>query len=513
MNQSNIVVVGGGFAGWLTSLYAKKAFPHNNVTVIESQSIGILGAGEGSVPYLVGLLQFLDVPLADLISKCKSTVKNGIKFEGWSEKNYQYFHAFDPSNRNAPLSQSDYINNPYLQPKMFSLYLENMMRKANPDEFNFMAKLSYKSRVPFLLKPTNFEDPIMNLGELSYWSIHFDAVLIAEYMKSLATSRGVALIDGKVSSFSSDPAGNITAINLEGGYSVDTDFIFDCSGLHRLIVGKHLNSEWDSYSSFLPVNKAIPFFIHDEEPVPYTSAIAMDFGWMWKIPLQHRTGAGYVFDSTMVSEDDAKSELDRRMGYEVDSPRTIDFNAGAYKEIWINNVLAIGLSGGFIEPLEASSIWMFSRNLERFFSDKSNLLRPTDFSRQRFNEAAKREADQIRDFIYLHYVNDKAHTPFWKDFVENNPAPDFIAQVLETVQHRPPYESEINDRMYWDSYYQIIFGNNMYNQEAFYRFYIDNYNGGDLPHAYDQILARQRSAVLPALTVKEFTKLMNSGAP
>lgn len=500
--MKDIVVVGGGFAGWLTALYANKSFPKSNVIVIESQSIGILGAGEGSVPYLVGLLQFLDIPLTDLIINCKSTIKNGIKFDGWSEKNKEYFHAFDPGNRNHSICHYAFQGKEFESPKSFPLYLESFMKKRSTDDFNYMAKLSAKNKVPFIKNNDNSNNSIMNFVETSYWSIHFDAALIAKYMKDIALSRNIQLIDGIVSSFTHKENGDIENICLQDGSVIHSDFIFDCSGLHRLIIGKHFNSEWDSYGNYLPVKKAIPFFIK-EEPAPYTSAIAMDYGWMWKIPLQHRTGAGYVFDSDFINEDRAKEELDKFIGYEVESPRTIPFNPGSYKEIWINNVIAIGLSGGFIEPLEASSIWMFARNLERFFSDKTNISNP-QINRDRFNAQAKKEADQIRDFIYLHYLTDKTNNDFWKFFAKNNETPDSIKEVLEIIKFRPPYESEINDRMYWDSYYQIIFGNNIFNHEGFFNFYINNYNHGRVSKGYDELVQRQNNSVLTCVSMKDF---------
>ena len=495
--MTNVVVVGGGLSGWLTALYAKWAFPDFHVGVVYSEEIGILGAGEGSVPSLLSLFDYLDIDTKELISKTKASIKNGIRYMGWSDGNPDYFHAFDPEFKRFDLSHKSFKNYFYTQPPVYPLYLENFYYRQHIDQFNFMARLSRYDKVPI----TKDDKKLSNYG------IHFDASLIAKYLKDKGFEREIRHYNNVVSGFSYDEQGNISSILFEGGEKVNADIVFDCTGLHRLIIGNHFESEWISFSDYLPMKRAIPFSIEGQQPFPHTGAIAMDYGWMWQIPLQHRVGAGYVFDSDFIDEDQAKKELDEKAGYEVDTGNAFSINPGTYKNIWVKNVVAVGLSAGFLEPLEANSIWIFTRALERFFRDKKNVINPSDFDRQIFNQAHLKDMEDVRDFLYLHYITDKSNTKFWSEFLNNKKTPDFIENILEIIKYRPPYEHELmgDGRMYWDSYYPIIFGNNIINKEAFKTYYENNeYVDTELPWHYNRLIAEQEKASKDCITLSEY---------
>ena len=500
--MSNIVVVGGGLSGWITALYAKWAFPDYHVGVVYPEDIGILGAGEGSVPSLVSLFSFLDISVDELVKETKSTLKNGIRYIGWSNENPDYFHAFDPEFKRFDLSHKSFKNYFYTQPQVYPLYLENLYHKQHIDQFNFMSRLSRYNKVPI----TQGGDQLSNYG------IHFDASLIAEFLKKKGLEREIRHYDNKVTGFSYDESGNVTAVLIDEDEKVNADFVFDCTGLHRLIVGNHPDSNWISFEEYLPMKKALPFSINDQEPFPHTGAIAMDYGWMWQIPLQHRVGAGYVFDSDFIDEAQAKEEIEKKAGCEINPGPLFEINPGTYENIWVKNIVAVGLSGGFLEPLEANSIWIFTRALERFFSDKSNVKNPSDFNRKVFNKAYLKDMEEVRDFIYLHYLTDKDNTEFWKDFSVNKKMPPFIENLMEIINNRPPYELELLDdgRMYWDSYYPIIFGNNIINKEAFRKYYEDNeYLDTELPWKYNKLIAEQEKASRDCLTLKEYLEGIN----
>lgn len=496
-----ISIVGGGLSGWLTSLYAKKIFPEHDIVVIESSEVGILGAGEGSVPSLINLFKFLDIDVHKLFSDTQSTFKNGIRYINWSSTNPDYFHGFDPGFRKRDLSHFAYKTHYYTEPQNYPLYLENIYRNDNIDNFNFMSRLSRENKIP-IIKSDN--------SQVSNWAIHFDAGLIAKFMKNIAVSRGVIHKDAKVSGFSNDESGNVKYIIFDDGTFNETDFVFDCTGLHRLIIGKHFSTKWNSFSEYLPAKRAVPFFIYDQPPFPHTGALAMDYGWMWQIPLQHRIGAGYVFDSDFINEDQAVAEIEGKLGFKIEVPRTFKIVPGFYERQWVNNVVAIGLSASFVEPLEANSIWMFTRNLERLFSDRSNILNPNKDKADLFNAMAARDAEDVRDFIFLHYVTDKKSNNFWQDFTKNNRVPDHISELLKISKSRPPYEYEImgHAKMYWDSYYQIMYGNGIISKEVAEKYYHDNYLDRELPSVYNLLIENQKDFVKQCYSMSEYINII-----
>jgi tryptophan halogenase len=200
----------------------------------------------------------------------------------------------------------------------------------------------------------------------------------------------------------------------------------------------------------------------------------MDYGWMWQIPLQHRYGAGYVFDSDFISEDDAKKEIDSLVGFEVESPRTFCFDAGNYKDIWINNCLAIGLSSGFLEPLEATSIWQAILNLEKFFSNPYNLFSRDKKLKELYNKRFVEETQAIVDFLYLHYITDKDNTEFWKNFTRNNKMPEKIKYLMEINNSRIINFKDFDQTilfLYFD-YIKVMDGNNILNDSIDKQFYL-----------------------------------------
>jgi tryptophan halogenase len=434
----NIVVVGGGTSGWLTAIYAKKIFPEKNIILIESEEYGILGAGEGATPNFVSFLNFLEISIFDLIKNCKSTIKNGIKFTNWSKNNGSYFHPFSSTNS----ASNDYnfmLENKYLEnDTTFSHYCASLKNHKSKD-YVFSEKISNKMLVPFIQNENN------QLLDLSYISIHFDAKLLANYLRLIGEKRGIIRKEGIVDKIFNDKDGYIYKIKTKTE-EIECDFVFDCSGFKKLIIGNHYKSLWRSYSDILPAKKAIPFFLEmDKEIPPYTESIAMNYGWMWKIPLQHRYGCGYVFDSNLISDEDAIKEIESFLGFEPQYAKkekgAFSFSAGCFEKVWINNCLSIGLSSGFVEPLEATSIMQTIFTLQRFMSDKQNLYTKNNFVKQKFNDIYLKDTEDIVDFLYLHYVTNKNNTTFWKNFTKNNKMPKTISYVLQVCKDKVLFDS------------------------------------------------------------------------
>ena len=392
--KKKIIIVGGGTAGWLSALYVQKLYKDTaDIILVESDEVGILGAGEGSVPSVIGFLTNLDIDTYDFFLKTNSTHKIGISFENWNGDGKSFLHDFYSSDTKLnPTAEFEYLG--YLMDNNMDIN-EHMLAKI----------IAYNNLSPF----SN------NNIELVSHSLHFDAHLVADYLKSIGLERGIIRIEGKIADFGQDVYGNVRNIKLENNITIDNiHFVFDCSGFARLIIGKLYNTEWISYEDKLTVNSALPFQLPIDEGhiKPYTKAIAMKYGWMWQIPLQNRWGCGYVFDDNYINSDEAKKEVEDLLGHSIDNNRTIKFEAGRYKNIWVKNCIAIGLSSGFIEPLEATAINMVTLLLKMLNKFDIDYINGTTIGN--YNLEYGLVTDDIVDFLQFHYITKRNDTPFWK---------------------------------------------------------------------------------------------------
>ena len=451
----SIVVVGGGTAGWLTALYAKKQLPNDNITVIESAEIGILGAGEGSTPMLIEFLNHLGVSISDLVKDCDATIKNGIKFTNWNNDNDFYYHGFY---NDSKIGDAFYSHLNPSAAKVASIAINNGLK-----EVDFSEKVSEKNKVPVVFRAKKHKNKLLDLENLSGISVHFNATKLANKLKEVALSRGIKIVEGKIKAVDLNDKNYVKSLVLENSEAVQCDFVFDCSGFHRLIIGKTFNSKWKSYKEFLPVNSAIPFFtdMTDEIP-PYTEAIAMKYGWMWKIPLQTRFGCGYVYDSSLISEQEAVEEIESLLGYVPVYPRKdkggFKFDAGCYEETWINNCVAIGLAGNFIEPLEATSIFVSMIQIGTFFNTADHITGRSDDLREKFNKDILDINTIISDFIYFHYMTLRKDTEFWQKFSYEN-APENIKEKINIWKDRLP--NDLDNQHVWQSVSWLAVGSGL----------------------------------------------------
>lgn len=413
MNKK-MVVVGGGTAGWLTALFVRNIFPNAEMVVVESSKLDILGAGEGSTPNLVEMLKDLGISIYDVIKHTNATFKTGIKFTNWHGDDTSYFH---------PFHEGEYFLN-------FDLPLwafEEIGKGNNLDLFSLNSYCSDQNKLDVYF---DHNEGIFKFNVID--AIHFDARKLAEFLRSVAQARNIEVIDTIVEDIVTDADGNITSLKCENNLSIDCDFVFDCSGFKRLIIGKFFNSEWNDYTKKLPVNKALPFFLPAEKDhiPPYTEAIAMKNGWIWKIPLQHRYGCGYVFSDNHTTKEDAKNEIFSLFG-DVDIPREFDFDPGFYKKIWIKNCIAFGLSSGFVEPLEATTI-MTQIVMLKFFESKCmpGLINNDEKYKELFSNVFSGLMIEIMDFIQLHYLTQRKDSNFWSNFSKENIISDKIIKLL-----------------------------------------------------------------------------------
>lgn len=450
-----IVVVGGGTAGWLTALKAQRSYPDLDITVIESKDIGILGAGEGSTPFLVDFFDHLDIPLSDLIKNCDATIKNGIKFTNWNNDGEFYYHGFSTTDRSLGFEA---VSNKYLSNS--PLIVATLALNDSINEIDFTEKISEAKKVPFVLEGSKRDfgfvskkDPIDDYKKIGNMSLHINAVKLADRLREIGTKRGIKLVDGIIKDVLLDEKDYVKSLVLDNNEKIYCDFVFDCSGFHRLIIGKVYNSKWKSYADFLQVDSAVPFFVEMTDKIPsYTEAIAMKYGWIWKIPLQTRFGCGYVYDSSLISEAEAIKEIEEFLGYEPVYPRKdkggFKFSAGCYEEPWINNCVAIGLAANFVEPLEATSLWVSMVGLTNIFSSPDFLINNCQEIRSEFNKLILDMNDDVSNFIYFHYMTLRKDTEFWKKFTYEN-APKNLQEKINNWENRLP--NKLDSSEYWSA--------------------------------------------------------------
>jgi len=410
----NISILGGGTAGWLTALFLKELLPNSNITLIQSKEVGIIGVGEATTPHIVNFLKTLKIDPIEIIKKTNGSVKNGISFENWNGDGQKYFHGFKDNLINFSV-KNIFDNNCY------DFYIKNLIENnLSPKEFIYQTKISYENKID--LSNTN-------------WALHFDASMLANYLEHIGSSRNIKIIEGVYKTAELNENGFITALVLENNISIKTDLVFDCSGFSRLLIGKLYQSRWISYKQHLPMKKGIPFWLETSKEIqPYTSCIAMKYGWIWKIPLQHRTGSGYIFDSDFINEDQALSEAEEHFGQKLKINKIIPFEAGRYEQAWIKNCISIGLSSSFIEPLESTSIWNTIIQLEMLRHFVNEFQDPSENSIKLYNEIVANNMDDKLHFVYLHYLTKRNDSEFWKNFRNNYPPPKEFETRLELIK-------------------------------------------------------------------------------
>jgi tryptophan halogenase len=456
---SKVVIVGGGAAGWLSALYANKISPTSDITVIESESIGILGAGEGSVPTLTSFLQFLEINEKEFIKETNATHKLGIMFENWNGDNKDYFHSFNTIHQKFNYAYDDdgEIVNAYTG----YLYQHNLPFVLG----EITEQIARANKSPFV------KNVIDGTNQVANYSYHFDAHLVAKYLRKIAEKRGVKRVEGIVENFTQDSQGNVTEIILKDN-KVSCTFVFDCSGFKRLLIGKLFNSPWKSYANHLKVNTALAFQLpqFEDKIEPYTKGICMKNGWMWQIPLQNRIGCGYVFDSNYITEEEAELEIQELLGHPVTIVNRIKFNAGAYEKVWINNCLAIGLSSAFTEPIEATSIFssinsLWGLNKSHFDNYNQNFI-------DQYNTFIRKMNDDVLDFLYFHYLTKRNDSKFWQEYKSTTIVPKTLNDLLQLWNQKPLTTQQLQKHPFGlHSWLQVGFGLDYFEKQSYIKEY------------------------------------------
>ncbi len=398
----DILIVGGGTAGWMTAaVFAHMlASSRYRVRLVESDSIGTVGVGEATIPGIVSFNKMLGIDENEFLRRTQGTFKLGIQFVNWGSVGDRYMHPFGVlGNTLGFLPFYNYWLKYYQQGKT-----------AQIEEFSVSAQAALRGR---FMPSANL--PNSPLSQITY-AYHFDAGLYARFLRDYAEARGVQRLEGEiVDTRLRGSDGYIESVQLKDGRKLAADLFIDCSGFRGLLIDGAMNGGYEDWSNYLPCDRAVtvPSGTLQELP-PYTRATAHDAGWQWRIPLQRRTGNGYVYSSRFTDDESARNTLLNNLeGEPLAEPSLIRFRTGMRKRFWVNNCVAIGLSAGFLEPLESTSIHLIQAGISKLlmlFPDK----RVDAVDVQKYNDQMAEDYLAIRDFVVLHYkLTQRRDSRFW----------------------------------------------------------------------------------------------------
>jgi tryptophan 7-halogenase len=415
----SIAIVGGGTAGWMTAASLAKFLKnlHVRIRLIESEQIGTVGVGEATIPPIMEYIRALGIDENDLIRKTKSTFKLAIEFKDWTRIGHSYMHPFGQTGLD-------------MGPVAFSAYWLKALREGNAsrlEEYSLQAAAAYGGK---FMRPVNVANsPVAGIT----YALHFDASLFARYLRTIAEAGGVERTEGRVQSVSlKSEDGFISSLTLESGERVEADLYIDCSGFRGLLIEGALQTGYEHWNHWLPCDRAVAMPCERTQALSsYTRVTAKAAGWQWRIPLQHRIGNGYVYCSNFLSDALAQEELLSSIeGNALADPLKLQFATGRRKRFWSKNCVAIGLSAGFLEPLESTSIHFIQRAITMLltlFPDRNFRAAEID----RYNKILGAEYERVRDFLVLHYsTSERDDSDMWRH-CRNVPKPDSLQERID----------------------------------------------------------------------------------
>jgi tryptophan halogenase len=470
----NVVIVGGGTAGWMAAA-AFSRFLNNGytrTTLIESAEIGTIGVGEATIPPLIHFNELLGINENEFIAATKATFKLGIEFVNFGTLGKRYFHPF------GTLGQ-DLQGIPFHQ-----LYLREKERRQVPDISAWAMSAVAAAQGKFARPGRGAQYPLNGL----LYAFHFDAGLYAQFLRNFSERNGVQRIEGKVVDVQLRAEdGFVESVKLADGRIIEGDLFIDCSGFRGLLIEQALESGYEDWTKWLPCDRAVAApCSYSGNPDPFTRATAHQSGWQWRIPLQHRMGNGHVYCSAFISDDEAEHVLRSNLEGELqDDPRRLSFTTGRRKLAWNRNVVALGLSTGFVEPLESTSIHLVQAGIARLltlFPDR----RFNPIERDTYNEQMQGVFEWVRDFVILHYkAMQRDDSEFWKQCGAMD-IPDALAGRIEHFRNKGRVfaEAELFSTPSWVS---VMLGQNINPQG--YDQAVDGLDEAKVAGALDQMRA------------------------
>jgi len=434
MNKNKtITIVGGGTAGLVTALILKSRLS-DNIKVIKSDKIGIIGVGEGSTEHWQEFMEVCCLDVNEMIKETDATLKFGIYFENWSDK--PYYHNITVFNENK-IGQ---------YPGALAVNYINDKEQVKTTDF------------------FNLKSLVLNSDNSPSKQYHFNTFKLNEWLVKKCLEKDIEIIEDEIEEVTINNNGIDTLIGKKEKYK--SDFFIDCTGFKRLLISK-LGAKWQSYLKYLKLNEAIAFPTGDtDEYTPYTTATAMNNGWMWRIPVWGRHGNGYIFDNNFINAEQAKLEAEKHLGYKIEVAKNIKFEPGALDKPWIKNCMAIGLAANFVEPLEASSIATTINQafvfVNHYFSDNQKEI-------ERFNDRMADIMNNIRDFICLHYITKRNDTDFWKN-MQNVELPDTLEENINIWKDRMAISDDFKSPNYLlfkeDNFNAVMYGLKLFKKDS-----------------------------------------------
>ncbi|MFM5916538.1 MAG: tryptophan halogenase family protein [Novosphingobium sp.] len=454
-----VVIAGGGTAGWMTAAAMAGTLGNTiELTLVESDAIGTIGVGESTIPPIVLFNRLLGINEADFMRETQATFKLGILFENWKDVGERYFHSFG-------MTGKDHWSAGF---QHFWMHGLNNGHQHSYDDYCLELKAALAGKFAHL------PDDKMN------YAYQLDSSLYAAFLRKRAEAEGAVRIEGRIAEIELDGlSGNIDALRLDGDRRIEGDLFIDCTGFRALLIEGALHAGFDDWTHYLPCDSAIAVQTASvRPPVPYTRAIAHEAGWQWRIPLQHRQGNGIVYCSRYMDKDTALEKLlDSVEGEVLTKPNVIGYTTGVRRKQWHRNCVAVGLSGGFMEPLESTSIHLIQRAVLRLI----RMLPAGPVSERdvaEFNDQQFTDMEQIRDFLILHYfVTQRRDTPFWRHCAAL-PVPDSLAQKIELFRETGRVFRKNEELFVENSWVQVMMGQ------------------GIMPQSYHPIAAKLRAEEL-----------------
>lgn len=416
MQIKKIVIVGGGTAGWMTAaMLAKELYSGCEITLVESDEIGTVGVGEATIPPIKVFNRALGIDENEFLKATHGSFKLGIEFVNWGKLGDRYFHPFGTHGK-----AFDTVNLHHYWKLAY-----DQGRASNFDDY-CMAWQAAKANK--FMQPDPNPRHVLSTFEYAY---HFDAGLYAQFLRNYSEKLGVIRVEGKIDTVHQDSREFITSVTLAGGQVIPGELFIDCSGFRGLLIEQTLKTGYRDWSHWLPCDSAWAVPTTNPDLLPYTRSTAHQAGWQWRIPLQHRLGNGHVFSSKYMSDEDARDILMGNLdGEPLAEPRLIKFKTGRREKFWNKNVIAIGLSSGFLEPLESTSIHLIQAGISKLMAFFPTL----DFDQStidEYNEIAISEIENIRDFIILHYVlNERSDGEMWR-YLATMDIPDRLRKRID----------------------------------------------------------------------------------
>ena len=445
----NIVIVGGGTAGWMSAAALAKVLEGKyNIRLIESDEIGIIGVGEATIPHIGEFNKALEIDEDEFLRATQGTFKLGIEFVNWGQIGDRYIHGFGfvgQATQALPFHH-------------FWLRLAQA-GKASPLEAYSINTVACQQAKFMRARKDMAGSPVADISH----AYHFDAGLYARYLRGYSEKRGVVRTEGKISQvIQRDPDGFIEAVVMENGERIEGDFFLDCSGMRGLLIEQTLKAGFDDWSHWLPVNRALAVPCESAGPLlPMTRATAHRSGWQWRIPLQHRTGNGHIYCSSFMEQDEATDILLKNIdGKALADPRPLKFTTGRRKTFWSKNCVAVGLSSGFLEPLESTSIHLINTAISRVISFFPHAgFDAADIAE--YNRQTHWEYERIRDFLVLHYkATERDDSEFW-NYCRNMPIPDGLQHKMDLFRSNGRIQRDGMELFADPSWLQVMVGQRM----------------------------------------------------